>query len=470
LGDFAGLQSRFRTAWEEVLSPVADGKRVLVVTHIDADGLCSGAIAFSALKRKGANVSLRTVPELEAKTVKELASQRFDFYLFTDLGASLVPQIESELGDRFLLVDHHQIPPEDSTKPRVINAWAYGYDGGTEACSSSMSYFLSKGIDPTNSDLAVLAVVGALADRQDSGPGRSLTGLNQSAAEDAKSAGDLSIARDLTFTGRESRPIHESIALTSTPFLLGLTGNKDSVLALLHQEGFALKDGAVWRTVSSLSNEEKMRLTEVIAMRLGDQAGASEAISGMVGDVYTLEREDSFTPLRDAREFGTLLNSCGRMQQAGAGISVCLGDRDEGLRSAMEVLTRYRSGLSKALEAVMSDPSRTKVHGKLVLVTGEGVVEERLLGPVISIIASAPDKREKVTVGSSLSGDGQLKISSRVGDGYAGDVNLATLMTEAARSVGGVGGGHSRAAGAKIPASGSGEFFGFLARSFSVEV
>jgi RecJ-like exonuclease len=453
MADLEGLTTRYRDLAPDILKVVRSGKRILVVTHIDADGLCSGSEVLASLMRKGANVTLRTLPDLDPKAISALAAEGFDFHIFTDLASTLIPEVDSAFRGKFLVLDHHQIPEADASNPAVVNAWSYGYDGGTEACSSAMAYLFALSLDPTNDDLSPLAVVGALADRQDSGPGRSLTGLNRIAVEDAQERGLLSVSKDLMFTGRETRPIHEAVALTSTPFLKGLTGSKDSVLAILHTSGMSLKDGSTWRTISSLTPDEKMKLTEVIAGALGTAEGATEALASLVGEAYTFEFEDSFTPLRDAREFGTLLNSCGRMNAAGTGVSVCLGDRSEALRAAMKTLADYRTGINKALEGLASEPSRVEQHGGLVFVRGDGIVDEKMLGPVISILTSSPDFKDKVVVGSSTSRDSDLKISSRVGDDYQGEVNLGLIMRESAEAVDGVGGGHAMAAGAKIPAS-----------------
>jgi single-stranded-DNA-specific exonuclease len=457
MADLEGLRARYWSISPSIRKLAEEGKRILVVTHIDADGLCSGTIVLSALERMKANVTIRCVQDLDPDTIGNLSSQGFDYHIFTDLASTLVGELESSLSGKYLVIDHHQISEEDRLSPSVVNAWAYGYDGGREACSSAMAYIFASSLDPLNKDLSPLAVVGALADRQDGGPGRSLTGLNRAALEDAQSLGLLAVSKDLTFTGRETRPIHESIALTSTPYLRGLTGSKDAVLAALHQAGLKLKEGGTWRTISSLTPEEKMKLTEIIASFLGGE-GATEAMAGLVGEVYTLMLEDSFTPLRDSRDFGTLLNSCGRMGAPGVGIAVCLGDRGESLVAALKVLTEYRSGLGRALESLMADASRVERHGSLVLVRGEGIVDEKLLGPVLSILTSSSDFKDKVLVGSATSRDSELKVSSRVGDDFAGEVNLGLIMREAAESVSGVGGGHAMAAGAKIPASKAEEF------------
>jgi single-stranded-DNA-specific exonuclease len=459
MADLQGLLERYRDLSPQMTKLAQSGKRILVVTHIDADGLCSGSTVFASLMRERANVVLRAVKDLDPRTIGALEAQKYDFHIFTDLGSTLVKQLEAAFGGRFLVIDHHQISEEDARNASVINAWSYGYDGGKEACSSTMAFYFASALSPTNRDLSPLAVVGALADRQDSVPGRALVGLNREAVREAQSAGLLSVAEDLVFTGRETRPIHESVALTSTPYLKGLTGSKDAVLAALHKTGLVLKEGTVWRTVASLNAEEKGRLTEVIASALGPSEGATEALASLFGEVYTLELEDSFTPLRDAREFGTLLNSCGRMGAAGTGISVCLGDRADALSNAAKTLSEYRSGINRALESLSAEPSRTEVRGSLVLVRAEGLVDEKLLGPVISILTSSPAYREKVLVGSAASGEDDLKISSRVGDEFTAAVNMGLVMRDAAASVDGVGGGHSMAAGAKIPAAAAEQFF-----------
>ncbi len=455
--DLGGLQDRLKVIAGDLRLLVEQGKRILVVTHIDADGLSSGAVVFGCLTRMGADVAVRAIPDLDPRKIKELQAQNFDFYIFTDLAASLAGELESALDGRFLAIDHHQIPDGDLGKPFFANAWQYGYDGGKEACSATMAYFLATALDPSNNSLSYLPVVAAVADRQDSGPGRSLTGLNRMAMEEAVSAGLVSVAKGLVFNGRETRPIHESIAFTSNPFMPGLSGNKDAVLAALLQSGLNLKDGALWRSASDLSSEESMKVTEVIAGALAVGGGA-EALAGLVGEVYTLELEDRHTSLRDAREFATLLNSCGRMGAAGAGMALCLGDRKEALKNAMKVLSEYRLNINKAVQGLTTDTTRVIQHDKVVLMRGEQLVDEKILGPVTSIITSSPQYKDKIVVASASSGDSEIKISSRVGDSYSGSVNLGVVMREAAEAVRGVGGGHSMAAGAKIPLSEMGAF------------
>jgi sugar-specific transcriptional regulator TrmB len=62
--------------------------------------------------------------------------------------------------------------------------------------------------------------------------------------------------------------------------------------------------------------------------------------------VLTNEREDS---LKEAREFATVLNACGRMGHSSIGIGACLGD-EEMKKKAIECLEDYRKEIVKAME------------------------------------------------------------------------------------------------------------------------
>ena len=101
-----------------------------------------------------------------------------------------------------MVVDHHQVPEEDASHPRLINAWNYGYDGGEEACSSTMAYAFAKALDERgNNDLSALALVGALGDRQDKGPDRSLGGLNKGPSRTRSRRGSSPSPRTFSSTG-----------------------------------------------------------------------------------------------------------------------------------------------------------------------------------------------------------------------------------------------------------------------------
>jgi single-stranded-DNA-specific exonuclease len=453
-GDLHALIARCRVETERLVALSDRGARVLVVTHIDADGLSSGSIAFSALARKNFAVSVRAIPDLDLRAIEKLKADKLDFYLFTDLGSGLLGELSKAFGEAFVVVDHHQVPEGDLSHPRLINAWNYGYDGGVEACSATMAYAFARAFDERgNLDLSSVALVGALGDRQDKEEGRSLGGLNRVALDDAVSKGLVTVSKDLLFFGRETRPVHEAIAMSYSPFVAGLSGAKDAALAALSNAGFKLKEGGRWRTLGELSNEEKQKVIEVISGFIASSGHGSDLLKDLVGTVYTFGYEDPLTPLRDAREFSSVLNGCGRMDRTDLGISICLGDREDALRQALSLMSEYRAKLNKAIQKLQLEADKVTTTGDVMMVMGEEFIEERMTGSVSSLLASSDRFRDKLVLVRAKSGDSELKYSSRIGDSYPGKVNLGEVMRAAAESVGGVGGGHSMAAGAKIPYS-----------------
>lgn len=433
-------------------------KRILVITHIDADGLSSGSIAFQALERKGAVVSVRAIPDLDPRTIDSLRGERFDYYLFTDLGSGLINELASAMDESFMIVDHHQLSEEHINRPNVLNSWNFGFDGGTEVCSSTMAYLLALSLDERNKDLSAQAIVGAVGDRQDSGPGRSLLSLNKKALDDAIGNGIVAVTKDFLFHGRETRPIHEAIAMTYTPYITGLSGAKDAALAALSNAGFALKEHGRWRNIAELSNEEKQKLMEVMTSFVASSGEGSAVISNLIGEVYTFQLEDPLTPLRDARECATLLNACGRMNATDVGIAICLGDRDGALSEALRLIIEYRSKLNKAIQVLQAGGDKVAIHGEVTVVIGDEFIEERMTGSISSLLASSEKFRDKMVLVRARSGETELKFSSRLGESFQKEVNLGLIMKEAAEKVGGVGGGHSMAAGAKIPMAKRDEF------------
>lgn len=455
--------TKFKNISEIIIDEVKKGNKILILSHLDADGLASGSILFECLRRAGANVTLRIFPELDTEAIRRVKDSRYDFFIFADLGSSLIEEMAREFGDRFVLIDHHIIDDSFKEERNILNAWNIGYDGGKEACTSTLAYFVAKTIDHRNLDLSVLSIVGSVADRQDCGEKHSLISLNRKALDDSLRAGYISIIEDLILPGRETRPVHESLALMSYPYIPGFSGNRDSVYSALVNAGLQLKVSGHWKTVSELTKEEKSVLIEVILSQTQKENNFS--LNELIGEVYTLEFEDRLSPLRDAREFATLLNACGRMDRQDLGIAVCLGERGEQLKEAILTLYEYRNQLNKIVQSILFDESKLIRTEQFVVIRGHELVNDKLLAPVASIISSSPGFRDKIIIAIARSGSTNIKISLRLGKKSPSRPNLGIIASEVARTCNGTGGGHSMAAGAKIPIEKENSFLGlFLER------
>lgn len=446
---------------DQVSDCVKYGKSISVTTHIDCDGLTSGSIITKALIRAGAKCTVRTSKEFSQNVIDSIKQDSRDFHIVTDLGGGFADNLDKTLGENWIVLDHHQISEKEQENPRVINAWKYGMDGGTEICAGGMAYLASMALDEKNSDLSAIAVVSALGDRQDQGERKSFTGKNFEIANTAKELGLVEIDLDLLLVGRETRPLSDALAFTSQPFIEGLTWNRDTCLSLLNASGIQLKDGGRWRVPAELTEDEKRIVIEEIT-KFTSGKNATEIMSELIGYTYTFPREDRRSFLRDGREFSTMLNSCGRISKSGVGMAICMGDRNKILREGEEILTEYRKLIRNYMNILTNERWRISESETCVMVNGEGVVPETMTGTISSLIAGSPKNSGKIIILRTMGEENTIKFSSRKSFGCKTPINLSELMKNAAEKFDGIGGGHDAAAGAKITKDKLNDFLDYL--------
>lgn len=451
---------------DRVSDCIKTGKSISVITHLDCDGITSGSIVTKSLIRAGAKCTVRTVNEFSKNLVDKLKNDSRQFHIVTDLGGGFAKDLDSALSDDWIVVDHHQIPQEEFDNERVINAWKYDVDGGKDVSAGGMAYLVSKALHKENTDLAWIAVVAALGDRQDQGEKKSFTGINLEIASIAKKNNQVEIDLDILLVGRETRPLPDALAFTSHPFIEGLTWNRDACLSLLNSSGIKLKEGSRWRVSAELTEDEKRTLLQTISKFIPNK-NASDVIDELVGYTYTLSGEDKRSFLRDAREFSTMLNSCGRIRKAGVGIAICMGDRTKMLQEGEGILLEYRTFLRTYMNTLSSERWRITDNGAYLLVNGEGLVPENMTGAVSSLLGGSQKNTGKIIILRTNGEEGTIKFSSRKSTGCRSDVNLGLLMRECAARVSGVGGGHDAAAGARITKDKLDEFLDYLEQNVS---
>lgn len=446
---------------DKVNDCIKSKKSISVTTHIDCDGLTSGSIIAKALIRAGARCTVRTSKEFSKTVIDSIKNNKRDFHIITDLAGGFAKELDESLGENWIVLDHHQIPDDEHDNQRVLNAWKYGMDGGTEICAGGMAYLASQALDERNSDLSSIAVVSALGDRQDQGERKSFTGKNFEIANIAKEAGLVNIDLDLLLVGRETRPLPDALAFTSQPFIEGLTWNRDACLSLLNSSGVKLKDEGRWRVPAELNEDEKKLVIESIT-RFTSGKNATEIMSELIGYIYTFPHEDKRSFLRDGREFSTMLNSCGRINRSGVGIAVCMGDRNRILHEGESILIDYRKMIREYMNIISNERWRISESKTCVMVNGEGIVPETMTGTISSLIAGSPKNAGKIVILRTHGEENTIKFSSRKSFACTSSVNLSDLMRKGAEKFNGIGGGHDAAAGAKITKDRLDEFLNYL--------
>jgi single-stranded-DNA-specific exonuclease len=442
---------------EKVRSTVEGGNEVAIITHLDADGITSGSIMAMALRRMGARFSLRTVSDLNSSVVEKMKADGRDFYVITDLGGGWASHLRKALGDKWVIIDHHEITEEEILTDdggQILNPWKFGIDGGREVSAGGMAYMVASALDFKNRDLSAIAVVSAVADRQDQGDKKSFFGLNAEILKTAQSLGLVSVDLDIILTGRETRPVHEALAYTLFHYIDGLTWNTEACYLLLKNAGIKLKDDSSrWRALAEFSQEEKSTIVEAVAKFVdsSDKRVSDILLDDLIGYVYTLSREDKRSQLRDAREFSTMLNACGRIGKAGVGIAMCMGDRNMALSAGEEIMDMYKMTLRNNISTIFSEKWRLADDGKTTFVNGDGILEEGMIGAVSTLLSGSPSLRGRLLFVRTLAKEGTYKFSSRKCLDCKSQANLGVIMRQCSNALNGAGGGHSAAAGCSIP-------------------
>ncbi len=429
-----------------------EGGFIHVVSHLDADGLAAAGVIGKALWRFGANFRVRIQQWVDEKIVAAVTSDKPALTILTDLGSGYLNVLSKHLSShQILILDHHQPIGDATSNIFQVNPHLHGIDGSKDVSGAGVAYFAAKALDDTNKDLAGIAVVGALGDLQDKYEQRALGGLNKTVVDDAVAAGYLKVEKDLMFFGRETRSIHKALAYTTNPFLPDISGEVDKSLAFLVSLGIKPKHGDKWRALRDLSEEEKRQLCSALSDHLISKGYPSDVLS-LVGSVYTLVHEEPWTPLRDAREFSVLLNGTGRMEKAGLGVAICMGDRGSALEQAEAVLQEYRQTITKHLSWLMEEPGRIDELESIYVVRGEGFINEKVIGTLSSILSTSLPKPEKPIIAYATADEEAVKVSARTLDMLTSKgLDLGEIMRMAAEKFDGRGGGHDVAAGAQVP-------------------
>ncbi len=445
---------------DRVSDCVKYNRSISVITHIDCDGIVSGSIITKSLIRDGARCTLRTVNEFNSNVIKNMKNDSRDMYIITDLGGQFSGELDLNLQDKWIILDHHQIDESEYDNERVINAWKYEINGNVEVCAGGMAYLASKYINKKNTDLAWLAVISALGDRQDQGEKKSFIGINSEIVDVAKNKKQLDVNLDLLFVGRETRSISNALASTSSPFIDGLTWNNDACLSLLNSAGINLKEGNKWRTPSELKSDEKQKIIEEIA-KFTNSKNSTDITNELIGYVYTLPNEDKQSFLHDCREFSTMLNSCGRIKRSSIGIALCIGNRGD-TEKGKNILFKYRKMLREQMNILMNERWRINSTENFIIVNGTDIIPETMTGTICSLIATSKNDDGKVVVVRTNGENDTIKFSLRKPMNCKQIINLSDLMKKCAKKVNCTGGGHNNAAGARIHKNKLDEFLDYL--------
>jgi len=450
---------------EKIGEIVNSSKEIHIVTHIDADGITAGTIAYQTLKRLGKDFSIEFVKDLDFETLEKLKNENHELVWFTDLGSSIstdTPNLNK------IITDHHACP-ESSNKSFHLNPHLFDLDGSFEISGAGVTYLVSRAIDKKNLDLSPLAIVGACGDLQDR-RFRKLTGINRDILSDGESVNAVKAKIDIRFFGRESRPIFKMLQFASDPLLPGLSGREQACVAFLQELGITMKDGDSWRKWIDLCKDERRLILSSIAQLLLSKGFGHKITQRIIGEVYILLNEQEGTEIHDSKEFATLLNSTARYGKCEVGLNVCLGDRGKYLSKARNLLLGHRQNLVVGLQFAKDEGIIKREHLQYFH-AGNGI-RDTIVGIVANMLLNSEDVSSDLPlIGFANKGQGEVKVSARGTEELVEKgLNLSKAMKKAAAVLDSVGGGHDIAAGATIPKGSEEEFLEILEKEIKSQL
>ena len=446
---------------------------VHVYAHIDSDGITGSAIASESLTRAGVDHDVSFLKKLDDASLNTIRDENPPVAWFVDFGANLV----DKMGELTAVVTDHHVPAEREI-PRhlrsdletfaeaqdrvlMLNPHLLG-EGSDAASGAGTTYLVAKEMDPRNADLAAIAIVGAVADMQER-EARRLAGFNRQILQDGIEAGVLEARKDLRLFGRETRPIHKMLQYANDPWIPRLSGNREACIAFLLELGLEPRVEGRWIAWNELLPSQKRLVASELVRHMLDRGCGWKETERLVGETYTLLREEKGSPLRDAKEFGTLINACGRYDRADVGYRVCRGDRDESLGEAFALLRGHREALVKSLDFI--DEVGITELSAIQYFHAQDRIRDTVVGIAASMALNAPGANPNLPIVAFAIADDGVKVSCRgTPELLARGLDLAAVMAHASRAVGGQGGGHKVAAGATIPLGREEEFLALVDR------
>jgi RecJ-like exonuclease len=429
---------------------------IRLVSHLDADGISACSILIKMLNSNNRKYSISIVQHLNQDVLKELSKESYKYFIFADLGSGQLKGIKEHLGNKTIFIFDHHKPEETKVKSNIIhvNPHLFGIDGGKEVSGAGVSFLFARQLNKKIEDMAHVAVIGAMGDMQSEKDG--FLRLNKGILDMAVKNKKIKVIKGLRIFGAQTKPLHKVLEYSTDPYIPGVSGSESGAIQFLNQVGVDPKLDNGWKKVVHLTEEELKKLVAgIIMQRLGE-----EDPEDVLGDVYILNDEKKESALRDAKEFATLLNACGRLGKSSLGIGACLGDKKTKER-AIQNLNGYKKEIVNAMKWYEKNKESEDVivDDKYIIINAKDRIMPTMIGTVASIISKSNGIKEGTFIMSlAYLIDGTMKASLRLGGYKKKDIDLREVIKSITDKVGGEAGGHKMAAGAIVPMEKEKEF------------
>ncbi len=441
--------------FNEILNNAADDFRktdkkevIRLVSHLDADGISACSIMVKLLNSDNRKYSVSIVQQLNKAVLSQLASEPYNCFIFTDIGSGSLKEIKETLkGKKVFIFDHHITDESNDSGAILVNPHVCGIDGGKEISGAGVVFKFACAVDKAMEELAHIAIVGAIGDLQEN---NGFLRLNNEILKVAIEKNKIQVKKGLRIFGAQTKPLHKALEYCTDPYIPGVSGSESGAIQFLSQVGIEPKNGKGWKKIVHLDEEDMKKLVTGIIMKRLNEINPEDVL----GNTYILPHEEEESPTRDAKEFATLLNACGRLGRASLGIGACLGDKKI-RKQAIRSLGDYKKEIVNALNWYNENKFGEDVFwgNRFVIINAKDKVMSTMIGTLASILSKSSVMNNNVFILSMAQAlEGSTKVSLRTTNNLNGMLDLKKMVDEMISGIGNSeAGGHQNAAGAVIP-------------------
>ena len=423
--EFLGLLDRIEQA-------IAPHGFVRIITHYDADGICSGGVLARALKRAGKLTHATFCKSLDGPFIEELIIEKDECIFFLDQGSQHIDAL-SELaanGATVVILDHHRIQ-ESKEVPSVLhlNCNLFGIDGMGDACASTLAFLVALKMSEDNWDLAGYYIAGALGDKQHL---QGFSGVNKAIVEVGKRRGVIEERSELNMVGAT---VKEGVLGSIEPVFLGLTAKEGLLDDLLARANIPPETPLL-----GLDGDMSAKVRSVLALALLRQNVSPEVIDRLVAPRF-------FVKGQDIKHLSYVIDSCGRTDKMGVGFLITQ-TVPQAFETGNELYKGYVKDLHKILARITKEGPKCEEAFQYFYTKED---EASLAGTLAELTLDYVFDHSKPVFALTRKGK-ELKVSARGTKKLLNSgLDLSKVCFEAARAAKGFGGGHPIAAGATVP-------------------
>jgi len=414
---------------------------IRLISHLDADGISACSILIKALNNDNRRYSISIVQQLNKNIIDDLAKEKYKYFVFTDLGSGQIEYLKEKLKDKkIFILDHHKTENIEAENIVHVNPMLYGIDGSKGISGAGVVYLFATSLDKKIEEMAHIAIIGATGDMQED---NGFEKLNNEILATAIKKKKMKVIKGLRIFGAQTKPLHKVLEYSTDPYIPGVSGSESGAIQFLNQIGINPRNSNGWKKIVHLEDDELKKLVAGIIMKRFNEDKPEDVL----GNVYILTEEKKESPTRDAKEFSTFLNACGRMGKASLGIGVCLGDKQIRIK-AMKTLLQYKREIVKAIKWYEERKKEVTRENGYIIINAQDEIMSTIIGTLGSIISKSNDINEGtfiMTMARLL--DGNTKVSLRIKNK---DIDLREVIKEIVEDFDGEYGGHKQAAGALI--------------------